>query len=303
MWQQLGITNISSNDKDTQKVIMSEFNTASCGGIPGISETFASALWTIDYALQQAVDDAAGGKGGYHSVYLHTRELNTTYSLFTSWPGAEAFKARPQFYSHLVTRAALTPFSAVSGGSSDGSGSWVTEIGLGDGHDTKAAYAIYDVDSSSKPTPTPARLVFINYEDNATTFDIPSPPSNVSQTWENLSAIYLSAPTLSFSYDNSPSAQQNVTWGGRTLVNGTWTLLSSNQSWVGYNQTVGCQSGCQVTIPGSGVVIVYVGSTLPSGQVGVQTKSSDKGSAIGDTVVSYSRLFFGLVVSWVILSL
>lgn len=49
-------------------MLMSEFNSASCGGIPGISDTFAvGALWSIDYALQLA-------SVGYTAAYIHTRE-------------------------------------------------------------------------------------------------------------------------------------------------------------------------------------------------------------------------------------
>lgn len=34
--------------------IMFETNTASCGGFPGISNSFAGALWSLDYGLQMA---------------------------------------------------------------------------------------------------------------------------------------------------------------------------------------------------------------------------------------------------------
>ena len=278
---------------------MSEFNTASCGGIPGISDTFASALWTIDYTLQLALDDAAGQNGGYHAVYLHTRELNISYSLFLPWPGPETWKARPQFYAQVVTRAALTPFPALSGAGSDGNGSWVVEIGLGYGYDSQAAYAIYDVDQSSRPSSFPARLVLINYADNQTTFNIPSQSSNASQSWQNLSVIYLSAPSMNFSYDNNPSVEQNVTWGGRTLVNGTWTLLKSDQNWVGFNETMSCASGCQITLPNSGVAVAYVGANLPTDETGVKVAAS---GSISDFSRIYSifAAMYGVIVSYIL---
>lgn len=31
---------------------MFETNSASCGGFPGISDSFGAALWALDYALQ-----------------------------------------------------------------------------------------------------------------------------------------------------------------------------------------------------------------------------------------------------------
>ena len=34
--------------------IMFETNTASCGGFPGISDSFTAALWGLDYAMQMA---------------------------------------------------------------------------------------------------------------------------------------------------------------------------------------------------------------------------------------------------------
>jgi hypothetical protein len=275
-WQQIGISNVSTNS-GSQKTIMSEFNTASCGGIPGISDTFASALWTMDYTLQMAVDGATGQNGGFHAIYLHTRELNVSYSLFLPWPGTEKWKARPQYYTHVAMRAALTPYPVPSSGVSDGNGSWVVEVGLGDECDSQAAYAIYDLDQSSLPRSTPARLVLINYAENGTTFDIQSPPPSVAQSWQDMSVIYLSGPSLNFSFDNSPSVQGNVTWGGRTLVNGSWVFVDSNQSWVGYNQTMACQSGCQVTLPSSGVAVAYVGVILPSSQ-GVKIAASGNNS-------------------------
>ncbi|KAG8978308.1 hypothetical protein FRB90_008455, partial [Tulasnella sp. 427] len=56
-------------------VSMSEFNSVSCGGYPGVSNTFGALLWTIDYALQLA-------SLGYTSAYIHTREPGVTYNLF-----------------------------------------------------------------------------------------------------------------------------------------------------------------------------------------------------------------------------
>ena len=40
--------------------LMFETNTASCGGFPGISDTFASALWALDYGLQLANSNFTG---------------------------------------------------------------------------------------------------------------------------------------------------------------------------------------------------------------------------------------------------
>ena len=54
--------------------IMFETNTASCGGFPGISDTFASALWAVDYGLQMANSNFTG-------ALLHAGGQNVSYNV------------------------------------------------------------------------------------------------------------------------------------------------------------------------------------------------------------------------------
>lgn len=54
--------------------IMFETNTASCGGFPGISDSFGAALWALDYGLQMAYTNFShallhvGGQDVYYNV-------------------------------------------------------------------------------------------------------------------------------------------------------------------------------------------------------------------------------------------
>ena len=54
--------------------IMFETNTASCGGFPGISNSFGSALWALDYGLQMVFSNFThalvhvGGQSVYYNV-------------------------------------------------------------------------------------------------------------------------------------------------------------------------------------------------------------------------------------------
>jgi hypothetical protein len=54
--------------------LMFETNTASCGGFPGLSDSFGAALWGIDYALQLAYSNFStvlfhvGGQSVYYNV-------------------------------------------------------------------------------------------------------------------------------------------------------------------------------------------------------------------------------------------
>lgn len=58
----------------SKEFIMFETNTASCGGFPGISNSFASALWMVDYGLQMAHANFTGalmhigGQNVYYNV-------------------------------------------------------------------------------------------------------------------------------------------------------------------------------------------------------------------------------------------
>jgi len=52
--------------------IMFETNTASCGGFAGFSDTFAAALWSLDYNLNMAVNNFTNALyhiGGQKAIY------------------------------------------------------------------------------------------------------------------------------------------------------------------------------------------------------------------------------------------
>ena len=55
-------------------LLMFETNTASCGGFPGVSDSFGAALWAIDYGLQMAYSGFSGallhvgGKSAFYNV-------------------------------------------------------------------------------------------------------------------------------------------------------------------------------------------------------------------------------------------
>ena len=53
---------------------MFETNTASCGGFPGISDTYGAALWAIDYGMQLAY-------GNFTHGLLHTGGQNAFYNV------------------------------------------------------------------------------------------------------------------------------------------------------------------------------------------------------------------------------
>ncbi len=54
--------------------MMFETNTASCGGFPGISDTFTAALWGVDYALQMAYSN-------FSQALFHFGGQNVSYNV------------------------------------------------------------------------------------------------------------------------------------------------------------------------------------------------------------------------------
>ena len=59
--------------------IMFETNTASCGGFPGVSDSFGAALWALDYGLQMAYSNFSG-------ALLHVGGQSDTYNVSYAQP-------------------------------------------------------------------------------------------------------------------------------------------------------------------------------------------------------------------------
>ncbi len=55
-------------------LLMFETNTASCGGFPGVSDSFGAALWATDYGLQLAY-------GGFSGALLHVGGRSESYNV------------------------------------------------------------------------------------------------------------------------------------------------------------------------------------------------------------------------------
>jgi hypothetical protein len=84
---------------------MDEANTVSCGGVPGISDTFASALWAVAYVTRAMTMGAAG-------INLEGNPDNCVGYTPLCAPTAEAaasgeLRAQPEWYALLLTKALI----------------------------------------------------------------------------------------------------------------------------------------------------------------------------------------------------
>jgi hypothetical protein len=78
--------------------VIDETNSAVCWGTPGMSDTYASALWSLDYALRLA-------QAGVASVDFHGRIAGCNpYSPLCTAPERTQLTAQPEFYGLLAVR-------------------------------------------------------------------------------------------------------------------------------------------------------------------------------------------------------
>lgn len=232
-WQEDGLKYIASLPPDQRKpVLMDEFNSASCGGVPE-SNMFGVGLWSADYALQLAAV-------GYFGAYLHTREHNVTYNVWNPPAGPAGgpgnWTTNTNFYAMLaVTEALQGP-----------NGNKVVDLNLQHTVPTTAGYAIYDGASPS----TVRSIVLINYANStqATDFALPASFFNSSAGSDAVLVRYMYAPSATETTD--------VNWGNITYAGvGDGVAVASQSAWT--EKTVSCTGGCTVSVPGPALAVVF----------------------------------------------
>ena len=85
---------------NNMQLIMAEVNSAACGGISGVSNTYAAALWALDYVF-------AGVQNGAQGMYFHGA-LDRACTGYTSLCETAANQYRPQpiYYGLLFAKLA-----------------------------------------------------------------------------------------------------------------------------------------------------------------------------------------------------
>ncbi|KAJ7151560.1 hypothetical protein C8R46DRAFT_487773 [Mycena filopes] len=236
-WQSPGIEYLFQQPAANRPLLInSEFNSASCGGVP-FSPSFAvGSLWSVDYALQMATV-------GYSQAYLHTREAGISYNLLAPPAGppgsAGSWTTNAPYYALLVVAEALRTDH----------GAYVADLDLGSSKTNaqalSSAYAVYNAGNN-----TVSRLVIFNYANSSQEFQVPASVFSSSGT---ALVKFLSAAT--------PQEVTNIAWGGETwgpgVSDGKTTL---SPSWATPNvQLTGCTtSGCTFTAPGPSLAMVFL---------------------------------------------
>jgi len=230
-------------------VIMSEFNSVSCGGVPNISDTFGvGSLWTIDYALQLA-------SVGYTAAHLHTRERGVTYNIVAPPEDLNSpWTTGATYYSLLATAEILH----------SANGSIVVDLNIGQSMSNPSAtvggYAIYDASGSQL-----LQVVLFNFATSGTAQFALSSDTFPSKT-DNLTVKYLTAPTA--------DEKTNISWGGQTLAGaGNGQLIASDTS---PNQEISCSKGCMVNVSAPGMALIFANGTVENAPSSTAQKTAQQ---------------------------
>ncbi|RDX55721.1 glycoside hydrolase family 79 protein [Lentinus brumalis] len=218
--------------------MMFETNTASCGGFPGISDTFTSALWGVDYALQMAYSN-------FTTALFHFGGQNVSYNPFTAAPTNESaihqWTTGPIFYSSIFLAEALGKTNA----------SQVKDMLINDGNELTPGYAIYENGQF-------ARMALINYMTD------PSGANDYTATiyvgGDGFGEPNAAPASVKVKYLRAPSTSEkdNITWAGQTLGG----RFMADGRWQGEESvlTIQCDqanNACQIKVPAPGAALVF----------------------------------------------
>ncbi|KAL5485437.1 hypothetical protein ACEPAI_8079 [Sanghuangporus weigelae] len=124
-------------------VVMFETNTASCGGFSGLSDSFAAAMWTIDYSLNLAMTNFS------HALY-HVGGQTTYYNAFTPQASNQSYIREWTIGATFYPMIALTEIFGRTGTAQ------VVDLYMNNNNQYTPGYVVYE-------NGNPARVVLINY--------------------------------------------------------------------------------------------------------------------------------------------
>lgn len=175
--------------------VVLETNTASCGGFPGLSDSFGSALWGIDSAFALAAMN-------FSQVLLHVGGQSTSYNPFTPPPTNMSkdhmWTTGAVYYSTLVVAEAFGKSNA----------SQIIDLNLPS--EFQPGYAIYE-------NGVPTRVALINFVSDASgASDFNGVISfNGGTVPDHVSVRYLEAPSVSEKF--------NIKWAGQNMGSAIFT--------------------------------------------------------------------------------
>ncbi|KAG8688124.1 hypothetical protein FRC08_011609 [Ceratobasidium sp. 394] len=220
-------------------LVMLETNTGSCGGFPGISDSFGATLWAADLSFQLAAanfSQALFHVGGQNVYYNPFTPPPTNQSTFHQWtPGAI-------FYASLVTAEAFGPTG----------NSQIVDLFMNGNNDFTPGYGIYE-------NGNPTKVVLFNYITDASgnsdyTVHISvggGQGGQPSATPNSIKVRRLAAASVNQKY--------NITWAGQTFGD----QFNSDGRLRGdlVTEEIQCDAAartCPVTVKAPSIVLVFL---------------------------------------------
>ncbi|KAG8939588.1 hypothetical protein FRC04_006210 [Tulasnella sp. 424] len=212
--------------------VVLETNTASCGGFPGLSDSFGATLWGIDSAFALAAMN-------FSQVLLHVGGQSDSYNPFTPPPTNMSkdhmWTTGSIYYSTLVVAEAFGKSNA----------SQIIDLNLPS--EFQPGYAIYE-------NGVPTRVALINFVTDASgTSDFNGVISfNGGTVPDHVSVRYLEAPSVSEKF--------NIKWAGQNMGS---AIFTSDGRLTGDVQTVVIQcdqaaNQCVVPVKAPSVALVFL---------------------------------------------
>ncbi|KAJ7742690.1 glycoside hydrolase family 79 protein [Mycena maculata] len=215
--------------------LMFETNSASCGGFPGISDSFGGALWALDYGLQMAYSNFSG-------AMLHVGGQNVYYNPFTAPPTNVSkyyeWTVGAVYYSALIA-------SEVFGSTNT---SQILDLHGNDDNIYGPQYAIYEHGAL-------ARVALFNFITD------PSGASTYTATITVNGGTVPSSVNVKYFLSPSVSTKDNITWAGQTL--GTIHEVDGRFQGTLNVTTIACDTGantCLIPVPAPAFALVFLTS-------------------------------------------
>ncbi|KAJ6514298.1 glycoside hydrolase family 79 protein [Mycena vitilis] len=171
--------------------LMFETNSGSCGGFPGISNSFGGALWALDYGLQMAYSNFSGALfhiGGQNVFYNPFTAAPTNVSRYYDWTvGAP-------YYAAVVTAEIFGKTNT----------SQILDLLGNDGNDMTPQYAIYENGAL-------ARVALFNYMTD------PTGANDYKATISVTGGAVPASVQVKYLLSDSVSTKNNITWANQTM--------------------------------------------------------------------------------------
>ncbi|KAF7325343.1 hypothetical protein MVEN_02635000 [Mycena venus] len=213
--------------------LMFETNSASCGGFPGISDSFGGALWALDYGLQMAYSNFSG-------AMLHVGGQNVFYNPFTAPPTNVSkyyeWTVGAVYYSALISAEVFGKTNT----------SQIIDLHGNDGNIYTPQYAIYENGAV-------ARVALFNYITD------PTGASNYTATISIAGGTVPSSVQVKYFLSDSVSTKNNITWAGQTL--GTARNVDGRFKGDMNVVTIACNTGantCLIPVPAPAFALVFL---------------------------------------------